>query len=568
MTSLKGILFGSVAAIALSAGPTLAQENQTTQDNQAAPAEGQLVVQSNEQVTPRNYQTDYGEGFADLGDRNVQELIGTPVASSEGNTIGEVDNFALVGQQLAAIVGIGGFLGMGEHEVALGLGDLTWDGEKLIVSGFTEDELRQMPEYDEGGATVLAGENTLRSGYETAEAPAMQQSSEGGDQIAVEGEAEVQPTEEIAEGAQAVEEGAEEMTAEAGQAAEQAGDAIQTETAEAGQEVEQTADEAGNEMAQAGQEVEQTAEDAGNEMAEAAQDVEQTAEEAGNEMAQAGQEAGQEVDQAAEAAGNEMAQAGQEVEQTAEDAGNEMAQAGQEAGQEVDQTAEAAGNEMAQAGDETEQAVDQATQEAAQAETEATPSEQGEVTDLAAGETEAESQAGEPVMAEGETELQTGDAASTEMAQDETQMQTEGESTSVAEGEAAAPADQTQVAEGEGGADAWGQQMDTVFADIADRQVAELVGMEVAGADGETVGEVDNFALMGQDVVAIVGIGGFLGLGEHKVALPLNDMTYDGERLVLSSLDEEQLKAMPEYDEAATTVLPDDSTLRGSYQQQ
>ncbi len=521
MTSLKSILWGSVAAIGLAAGPTLAQDAAATAET---PAEGQLVVQSEQQVEPRNYDTSYGAGFGDLGDRNVQELIGTAVASAEGQTIGEVDNFALVGQELAAIVGIGGFLGVGEHQVALKLGDLTWDGEKLVVANFTEDQLREMPEYDEGSTAMLAGDSTLRSGYETAQTPmtanGSQQTADAQDQeqIVVEGDAEM---------------------AEADTEVEQTADAAGSDLAQAGQEVEQTAEST---MAEAGQEIDRAADSAEAEVADAGQEIDQAADSTEAEVA----DAGQEVDQAADSAEAEVADAGQEVEQAAEGATAEVA----EAGEEVGEAADAAGTEVAQAADQTEQAVDETVDQMAQ-ESEGDAEAQGEVTDLAAGETEAESDIGEPVMAEGGEAADTETTAEPQMAEGETEVTTEN----------------ADVAQTDADTDPWSQQMDTVFADIADRQVAELIGMEVAAADGESVGEIDNFALLGQDVVAIVGIGGFLGLGEHKVALPLNDMSYDGERLVLSSLTEEQLKEMPEYDEAAATVLPDDSTLRTSRSQ-
>ncbi len=476
---MKSTLFNTVAVISLVAGSAMAQTPTTE-----APAEGQLVVQSEaEQLQPRNYDETYGELYGDLGDRNVQELIGVSVASAEGNDVGEVDNFALVGNKIAAIVGIGGFLGMGEHEVALSLEDMTWDGEKLIVSGFTEDQLREMPEYDEASTSMMASDSTLRTGYE---APPVIASDETSTEMAAETE-----------------------TAEAETELEQAGDAVETEMAQAGNEVE-------SEMSQAGDEVE-------TEMAQAGNEVEQAGDEVEAEMAEA------ELEQTGDAAQTEMAQAETELEQ---------------AGDEVEA-------EVAEAGSETEQAVDNVTEDVAQAEAEAgvadgSQEQLAEATEMSA--TEAESTTGEPVMAEGDAAVETD--VETDVAQDETAVETE-------------TAD-TQMAATETGGN-WNEQMDTVFADIADRQVADLVGMEVAGADGELVGEIDNFALMGQDVVAIVGVGGFLGIGEHKVALSLSDMTYDGERLILSSLTEEQLEEMPEYDETAATVLPQDNTLRGSY---
>ena len=69
------------------------------------------------------------------------------------------------GRTVYAVVGIGGFLGLGKHNVGLPLDQLTWDGERLVLSGMTEEDLRNMPAYDEAGGAFIEGENTLRGTY-------------------------------------------------------------------------------------------------------------------------------------------------------------------------------------------------------------------------------------------------------------------------------------------------------------------------------------------------------------------------------------------------------------------
>ncbi|NIZ09966.1 PRC-barrel domain-containing protein [Pseudooceanicola sp. HF7] len=75
-------------------------------------------------------------------------LIGTDVKSSDGETIGEVDNVVLVDGKEMAIVGVGGFLGLGEHDVAMPLGDLQWSGEELQAKAYSKAELEGMAEFD------------------------------------------------------------------------------------------------------------------------------------------------------------------------------------------------------------------------------------------------------------------------------------------------------------------------------------------------------------------------------------------------------------------------------------
>jgi hypothetical protein len=46
----------------------------------------------------------------------------------------------------------------------------------------------------------------------------------------------------------------------------------------------------------------------------------------------------------------------------------------------------------------------------------------------------------------------------------------------------------------------------------------------------------------------IVGVGGFLGLGERRVAIPSGNVAMRGDRLILENITEEQLKRMPPVD--------------------
>jgi hypothetical protein len=81
-----------------------------------------------------------------------------------------------------------------------------------------------------------------------------------------------------------------------------------------------------------------------------------------------------------------------------------------------------------------------------------------------------------------------------------------------------------------------------------DATVGDLVGKDVIGAGGETVGAVDSVRKTRAGIVAIVGVGGFLGLGEHDVAVPLSEIDYADGELRLSRMSEEQLEEMPRFE--------------------
>ena len=100
----------------------------------------------------------------------------------------------------------------------------------------------------------------------------------------------------------------------------------------------------------------------------------------------------------------------------------------------------------------------------------------------------------------------------------------------------------------------------------AEMTVDDLVGTEVVAADGEEVGEIDNVALIGERLVAIVGVGGFLGIGEHDVALPLERLMMEGESMVADGLTAERFENFPAYDEASAEFVPADGRIGDLYQ--
>jgi ribosomal 30S subunit maturation factor RimM len=183
----------------------------------------------------------------------------------------------------------------------------------------------------------------------------------------------------------------------------------------------------------------------------------------------------------------------------------------------------------------------------------------GEDTEMAEGETQMTGEQSDTEMAEGETQM-TGEQSDTEMAEGETAM--EGGETEMAEGEqeVLGADSETEMAEGEGtmtGGQAGMEQ-------YAEMTVGDILGMQVIGANGNDVGEIDYVYQNANGYMAVIGIGGFLGLGEHTVALPLGDFTMNGDgQLVLDGRTEEELEAMQEIDESELEGLPNDHVISG-----
>src|SRR5262249_46142526 len=78
----------------------------------------------------------------------------------------------------------------------------------------------------------------------------------------------------------------------------------------------------------------------------------------------------------------------------------------------------------------------------------------------------------------------------------------------------------------------------------------KLIGRNIKNPAGETVGDINSVAIDKDGKVrsVIVGVGGFLGIGEKNVALPWESLTVsnDGET-VMANVTKDQLKALPEH---------------------
>jgi len=83
-------------------------------------------------------------------------------------------------------------------------------------------------------------------------------------------------------------------------------------------------------------------------------------------------------------------------------------------------------------------------------------------------------------------------------------------------------------------------------------RASKIVGSTVKNSAGETIGDVNEIVLAkdGQVSAVIIGVGGFLGLGEREVAVSFKSLrtTQDGVRTVLTlDADKETLRAAPEW---------------------
>jgi sporulation protein YlmC with PRC-barrel domain len=81
-------------------------------------------------------------------------------------------------------------------------------------------------------------------------------------------------------------------------------------------------------------------------------------------------------------------------------------------------------------------------------------------------------------------------------------------------------------------------------------RASRLLGSDIYNDKGEKIGVLDDF-IVGSDAnvsVAVLSVGGFLGMGDRKVAVPASLLISNEKgQTVLPDATEDQLKALPEF---------------------
>lgn len=121
-------------------------------------------------------------------------------------------------------------------------------------------------------------------------------------------------------------------------------------------------------------------------------------------------------------------------------------------------------------------------------------------------------------------------------------------------GGVAAEARAGMLADAESGEALAGSEDDVVGTAFDEMIVSDFVGRTVRTEAGEDVGEVDHLMIEDGRVTVVVGVGGFLGLGEKEVAIPLERFSMPAEFLVLNATTASGLADLPEYDGAGEAI--------------
>jgi sporulation protein YlmC with PRC-barrel domain len=85
-----------------------------------------------------------------LGWSAKKRILGKAVYNDKNEKIGVVDDLIITPDKSVsyAIIGAGGFLGMGKHDVAVPVGQLKDDKGRIVLAGATKDALKAMPKFE------------------------------------------------------------------------------------------------------------------------------------------------------------------------------------------------------------------------------------------------------------------------------------------------------------------------------------------------------------------------------------------------------------------------------------
>ncbi|MGX2041716.1 PRC-barrel domain-containing protein [Methylocaldum sp. MU1018] len=80
-------------------------------------------------------------------------------------------------------------------------------------------------------------------------------------------------------------------------------------------------------------------------------------------------------------------------------------------------------------------------------------------------------------------------------------------------------------------------------------RVSKLIHQHVYNDQNQKIGRIDDFIVApdGSLSVAVVDVGGFLGMGAHRVAIPVQQFSQVSPKIVLPGATKDSLKQVPEF---------------------
>ncbi|OEO31778.1 hypothetical protein VW23_014595 [Devosia insulae DS-56] len=166
MTTTAVVALLTAGAMAQDAAPATTEAPAVTTEAPAAPLDTSILA-SGYSVTDK--------------DNLATEIIGKQVYSSsaaDAEHIGDVNNLVIGegGEVAAVVIGVGGFLGIGEKNVAVNYAELEWvtaeDGSERFVLATSKEALETAPTFETTDAAAPAADGTMAPAEQPADAMA------------------------------------------------------------------------------------------------------------------------------------------------------------------------------------------------------------------------------------------------------------------------------------------------------------------------------------------------------------------------------------------------------------
>ena len=79
-----------------------------------------------------------------------KQILGENVYNNVGEKVGEINDLIVTPNKALsyAIVGVGGFLGVAEHDIAVPVGKLKREEGKIVLPGATKEALKEAPKFE------------------------------------------------------------------------------------------------------------------------------------------------------------------------------------------------------------------------------------------------------------------------------------------------------------------------------------------------------------------------------------------------------------------------------------